>query len=147
MCDDAIANIDLKIAVLNELSAAMRHQSQAEYLYVAAAIAGYGAICLGVGSLATSLPRQPAAIVAMVFMLALSAAIGAAIRYNHETYMKIRGTRSELAAQLRKDAGADSVIPDAWTAASDAPGVYRAYWILGTATAGAVAFCAALGFS
>lgn len=143
MCAEEVTrDIDIQIAVFNELSAAMRHQSQAEYVYTASAVAGYGGICLGVASLPTTVPVAWVSGTAAVFILGLSWAIYKAISHNCGIYKAIQVSRTEVVGALKAAVKDGAFIPAVWTETPNPIGVKRAYAILLISTAGAVAFCA-----
>jgi hypothetical protein len=131
-------NNEVKLAVFNELSAAMRHQAQAEYVYTASAVASYGGICLGVAALPSDAPVRAISIGVAVFVLILTYTIYKAIAHNCAIYKRIQESRVRVVLSLTKQELA--FVPDVWTTTPNPVGVKRACAILGVATAGAVAF-------
>lgn len=134
-------SVELKLAVFNELSTAMRHQSQAEYIYTASAVASYGGICLGVAALPSDAPVELISWGVALFVLTLSVAIYRAIAHNCAIYKKIQHARLTVARSL--DDQPSSIIPDAWLDEPNPTGVNKAYAILFVTTFGAVAFSVA----
>lgn len=138
-------NIDIKLAVFNELSSAMRHQSQAEYVYTGSAVASYGGICLGVAALPSESPVRIISVGVAIFALVLSFAIYRAISHNCAIYKKIQESRVKVVRSLATE---DSdFIPAVWLAAPNPIGVKRAYTILSVATLGAVVFALERAFA
>jgi len=121
----------------------MRHQSQAEYVYTASAVAGYGGICLGVASLPSTVPVGWVSWTAAAFILALSFTIYKAISHNCGIYKRIQESRTEVVRSLAAASKNSSFIPDVWMKPPNPTGVRRAYSILSVSTAGATAFCIA----
>lgn len=138
MVNKSSGNIDLKLAVFSESSTAMRHQSQAEYVYTASAVASYGGICLGVAALPSDAPVRTISVGVAIFALVLSFAIYRAISHNCAIYKKIQESRVKVVRSLATETA--DFIPEVWIATPNPIGVKRAYAILIVATAGAVAF-------
>src|SRR6266536_1545303 len=108
----ATDDTEFQIAVFNELSTAMRHQSQAEYVYTGSAVAAYGGICLGIASLPSTLPTTLFASVAGAFILVLSYAIYKAISHNCHIYKQIQISRVEVVRALAAKTKDNSFIPE-----------------------------------
>lgn len=134
-------NTDIKLAVFSELSTAMRHQSQAEYVYTASAVASYGGICLGVAALPSDAPVRVISLGVVIFVLVLSFTIYRAIAHNCAIYKKIQESRVKVIHSIVNDDM--DFFPEVWTMAPNPIGVKRAYAILVVATVGAVAFALA----
>ena len=134
-------DIEIQIAVFNEMSTAMRHQSQAEYIYTAAAVAGYGGICLGVASLPPTIPVTWISWTAAAFIFILSFTIYEAISHNHGIYKRTQASRASVVLLLAASVKDSAFIPAVWKNPRKPTGVWRAYGILGVSTLGAAVFC------
>jgi hypothetical protein len=107
-------DIQAILSMIPELNASLISKSQAEYLYTAASIGGFGAVSWGVGALrdGTAAPFFHPAIVALVGIAAVAASVIYKIFHDHKLYIDnqllIVSLRRELSARL----GGPTWLPD-----------------------------------
>ena len=96
------------VALLQETGAYLRARSDAEYLYTAAAVAGFGATSWGVaalsGPLAADWWREPRYIAAVGIAL-VAAAVMLKTYVNHRSYRTARREQAGLAIRLEAEVG------------------------------------------
>jgi hypothetical protein len=136
---------DVLLALLAEHGSAMREKSQPEYVYTAAALAGFGAVSWGVAALqpasyANRFWTHPAAIAAAgVFFTAV--ALIAKSRREHAVYQRIRAGRAAAAASLKALLGENgNLVPDEFLKGPSGGGAYYSLGAVVIAALGSIAF-------
>lgn len=139
-----VAHKDILLALLAEYSTAMRERSQPEYLYTAAAVAGFGAVCWGVAALPSTdyqnrfwTHPDMAAIIGIVLS---AAAMIYKIIVEHSNYTHFKMIRATVATQLKNIEGADKLIPADLVNAESGDGYFFSSCIIFASAFGSVIF-------
>ncbi len=140
---------DLQLVLLKELGDALRARSEAEHLYTAAAVAGFGAVAWGVAALQPERYAGRAfylrpAWVAAVGILIVAAFIVAKILREHGIYAMTKKEQARIAAQLASLEGAAGIIPEYMLKEDAGPGYKGSRRIVIAAAAVAAGFCLSL---
>jgi hypothetical protein len=107
---------NLRLTLLTEICNALRVRSEAEHLYTAAAVGGFGAVAWGVAALRPerylSRPsyKQPG-VVAGIGILVVAALIVLKIYREHTVYADTKREQARMAGQLASLPGAARIIP------------------------------------
>ncbi len=116
------------LGLMIEYSTAMRERSQPEYLYTAAAVAGFGATSWGVAALpqapyADRCLAHPAIFAAAGIFITAILMIQKILREN-ESYKKFKILRANIAASLKAIPGAEGLVPGDMLNKETGPGAF-----------------------
>lgn len=141
---------DVLLAVIAEYGAAMRERSQPEYLYTAASLAGFGAVCWGVATLDLRLYEKrlwthPALDAAFgIFIIAFCVAIK--IVREHRRYKYFRRERSIAAQLLTRIPDVEDLVPKDLLNGNTGPGAYYSLAVVIGSAFASVLFCLVMFF-
>ena len=127
---------DIELTWLEQLGADLRARTQAEYLYTAAAIAGFGGVCWGVAAQQNHYLGSVAAVA--IFLLAV--AIGFKIRSDHKAYEVVWRDRVKIVGKLSQRPNSTDIFPDR-IKGEPGHGYRSSIAVLLAAAVGAILFC------
>ena len=135
---------DILIALLAELGAAKRARSEPEYIFTAAAVGTFGALCWGVATLSRSdfldMFWTHPALIAFGYIIGVSIALTAKIYNDHGKFMATRDDQANVARNLNEIAP-DLVPLSLRSPPSKAIGFLYTLGFLWVAAAFSAAFC------
>jgi hypothetical protein len=140
---------NLQLTLLTELGANLRARSEAEHLYTAAAVGGFGAVAWGVAALQPerylSRPcyKRPAG-AAVIGISIVAVAIAAKIIREHGQYAKLRKQQAQIVKQLARLPGAEEIIHEDMQSDDAGPGYKWSLAIVIAAALAAIGFCLSL---
>ena len=134
----------LLLVLLQEVTAAMRLQSEPEHLYTAASIAGFGAVAWGVASLdMTKHPSSIPLLVAAGGVLITALLVIVKLWHAHNHYSKFNDARIDVMRRLSNLNRDKNVFPPMMLEGKPGWGFAISISIVGVTGAAAVAFCLA----
>jgi len=137
---------DLLIALLAELSTALRARSDPEHVYTAAALGSFGAVAWGVAALQpdkyVSRPYMARpAVVAGIGASIVAIAVIAKIFREHEKFAKVKVEQARILKQLSLLPGADEIVPIDMLSPKAGNGYIWSIAVILAGAVAAIAFC------
>ncbi|HXN74026.1 MAG TPA: hypothetical protein VN861_15885 [Candidatus Acidoferrales bacterium] len=124
----------------------MRARSEAEHLYTAAAVAGFGAVAWGVAALQSEkyvcrpIYERPA-VVAAIGILGVTVAIWSKIVREHKVFEETKEERIRIANLLEPPGGPTRIIPEYMFKESSGRGYVLSIAVLAVAAIAGMSFC------
>ena len=132
----------IRLAWLAKSGAGLRARTQAEYIYTAAAVAMFGAVCGGVAAQADHLlVRKQLSVAAAGVIILVTLAVLLKIWQDHKVYRDIWHNRAENVAALVANLGASSIFPKDVQNSRTGRGYIWSMLVLVVAAVAALVFC------
>jgi hypothetical protein len=136
----------LELAVLQELGSALRIKSEPEHIYTAAAVGSFGAVAWGVAALQPEkyltrpLFHRPA-MIAVVGILAITAAIVLKIVREHTRYVFLKAEMAKISDRLACHEGGSEIVPQFMRNPKAGPGFLYSIGVVVVSALAAAWFC------